>query len=123
MASAGNRTAMRMVDGMTASATSTGTPVNAGWLRALESTKPILNQPGRILPAIIDEVAERLPDAPALLCNRESMTYRALVERSNRSARWPLAQRLANGDVFCLPIPTPPPALTAPPCRPPLTPA
>src|SRR5260370_16218337 len=108
MASAGNRTAMRMVDGMTASATSTGTPVNAGWLRALESTKPILNQPGRILPAIIDEVAERLPDARARLGTRESMTYRALVERSNRYARWALAQHLAKGDVVCLLMPNRP---------------
>jgi len=104
---------MSMVDGMTASATSTGAPVNAPWLRALESTKPILNRPSRILPAIIDEVAERLPDAAALLCNRESMTYRALVERSNRYARWALRQHLAKGDVVCLLMPNRPEYMAA----------
>src|SRR5947199_3910729 len=86
----GNGTEMSMVDSITASATSTGTPMNAGWLRALELTKPILAQPSRILAAIIDAVAEGSPQAPALLSMGECMSYRALVERSNRYARWAL---------------------------------
>src|SRR5437868_3499441 len=90
----GNGTEMSMVDGMTASATSTGTPMNAGWLRALELTKPILAQPSRILPAIIDAVAEGSPQAPALLSMGECISYRALVERSNRYARWALRQHV-----------------------------
>ena len=34
------------------------------WLRALELTKPIASQPERILPAVIEEAAMRLGDAP-----------------------------------------------------------
>ncbi len=41
-------------------------------------------------------------DTPALLSDRECMTYRALAERSNQYARWALEQGLAKGDVVCL---------------------
>ena len=58
------------------------------WLRALELTAPIAQNRDRILPTVIEEVAARLGDAPALLSDQESLTYRALTERANQYARW-----------------------------------
>ena len=72
------------------------------WLRALELTAPIAKNPTRILPTVIDETAARMGDAPALLSDRESLTYRALAERSHQYSRWALDQELAKGDVVCL---------------------
>ncbi len=72
------------------------------WLRALELTAPIPRNRERILPTVIEELAARLGDAPALLSDRECLTYRELAERSNQYARWALEQGLAKGDVVCL---------------------
>jgi len=54
------------------------------WLRALELTAPIVRRPDRILPTVIEELAEKYGDAPALLSDGEGLTYRALAERSTR---------------------------------------
>src|ERR1700730_11675078 len=75
------------------------------WLRALELTAPIANNPERVFPAVIEELAETFGEAPALLSDRECLTYRALAERSNRYARWALDQGLAKGDAVCLLMP------------------
>ena len=60
------------------------------WVRALELTAPIASHPQRILPTVIEELAAQFGEAPALLSDRECLTYRALAERSNRYARWAL---------------------------------
>src|SRR5437773_10832161 len=78
------------------------------WLRALELTAPIANNPRRIFSTVIDKLAEKFGEAPALLSDRERLTYRALAERSNRYARWALDQGLAKGDAVCLFMPTRP---------------
>jgi fatty-acyl-CoA synthase len=72
------------------------------WLRALELTAPISRQRDRIFATVVEEAAARLGDAPALLSDRESLTYRALAKRANRYARWALDNGLAKGDVVCL---------------------
>ena len=72
------------------------------WVRALELTTPIVNHPQRILPTVIEERAEELGEAQALLSERECLTYRGLAQRSNRYARWALDQKLAKGDTVCL---------------------
>jgi fatty-acyl-CoA synthase len=72
------------------------------WLRALKLTAPIARNRDRIFPTLIDELAARLGDTPALLSDRECLTYRALAERSNQYARWALNQGLAKGDAVCL---------------------
>jgi fatty-acyl-CoA synthase len=72
------------------------------WLRALELTAPITRNRERVLPTVIQEVAARLGDAPALLSDRECLTYRGLAVRANQYARWALDQGLAKGDVVCL---------------------
>src|SRR3989442_6333916 len=79
-----------------------------GWLRALELTAPIVNNPYRILSTVIEDLAEKFGAAPALLSDRECLTYRALVERSNRYARWGVVQGLARGDTVCLFMPNRP---------------
>ena len=78
------------------------------WVRALERTAPIARNPQRILPAVIEELAGQFGDSPALLSDRESLTYRQLAERSNRWARWALEQGLEKGQAVGLLMPNRP---------------
>ena len=75
------------------------------WVRALERTAPLAQNPAQTFPVLIDSLAERFGSAPALLSDGESMTYLALAERSRRYARWALEQSLSPGDVVCLLMP------------------
>ena len=85
-----------------------GASVSRTWLRALELTAPIPRQRERVLPAVIDELGERLGDKPALLSDRECFTYSELAERARQYARWALAQGVAKGDVVALLMPNRP---------------
>jgi len=78
------------------------------WLRALEATAPIDAHPQRLLPVIIDDLARRRADAPALLSAGENFSYGALAARQNQYARWAVDQGLAQGDVVCLMMPNRP---------------
>jgi fatty-acyl-CoA synthase len=78
------------------------------WLRALAATAPITAHPERTLPALIEQLAEAHGDAPALLSDRESLTYRELSERANRYARWAIELGVAQGDTVCLMMPNRP---------------
>ena len=82
--------------------------VAKAWLRALEATAPIAAHPDRTLPTVIEALAETHGDAPALLSERESFSYRQLVARSNRYARWALQQGIAKGEAVCLMMPNRP---------------
>jgi fatty-acyl-CoA synthase len=73
-----------------------------GVMRTLQVTTPIARHPARTFADVVDDVASRHGDQPALLSGGESLTYRALVERSRRYARWALAQGLGKGDVVAL---------------------
>ena len=77
-------------------------------LRSLRRTAPIARHPGRILPFVVDELAQRFRDAPALLSARETFSYRTLAERTNKYARWALNQNLTKGNVVCLLMPNRP---------------
>ena len=77
------------------------TPARA-WLRALELTAPIARHRDRIFPTVIDELAEQHQDAPALLSERECLTYRQLATRTHQYARWALDQGIGKGDVVGL---------------------
>ena len=79
-----------------------------GALRALRYTTHIAKNPTRVFPQLIEELAEKYGDAPALLSDRESLSYRELGARSNRYARWALAQGIAKGDTVCLLMPNRP---------------
>src|SRR5258708_38231744 len=78
------------------------------WLRALAATAPIAAHPQRTLPALIEELAETFGDAPALLSDHESLTYRELAERASRYARWALELGVTQGDTVCLLMPNRP---------------
>jgi fatty-acyl-CoA synthase len=78
------------------------------WVRALEATAPIADNPRRILPSAIEELAQIHGEAEALISQRGTLTYRALVERSRRYARWALDQDLAKDQTVCLMMPNRP---------------
>ena len=75
------------------------------WVRALEMTAPIARNPAVTLPVLIDTLAESFGDAPALISEHQSLTFRGLAERSSQYARWALRQGLSFGDVVCLLMP------------------
>lgn len=79
-----------------------------GAVRTLRMTTPIAGNPSRVFPMVVDELAARYGDAPALLSDRERFSYRELAARSNRYARWALAQGIAKGDTVCLMMPNRP---------------
>jgi fatty-acyl-CoA synthase len=79
-----------------------------GALRTLKATTPIAKNPTRIFPVVVEDLAETYGDAPALLSERERLSYRELADRSNRYARWALAQGLGKGDTICLFMPNRP---------------
>ena len=72
------------------------------WVRALAMTAPIARNPRVTLPIRIDELAEKFDTAPALIGADETLSYRALAERSNRYARWALEHGAGAGRVVCL---------------------
>lgn len=75
---------------------------NRDWLRALQMTARIEDEPRRTLAVAFDDVAAMRGDATALLSARENFSFRELAERANRYARWALAHRLEKGDAVCL---------------------
>ncbi len=79
-----------------------------GALRALKMTTPIARNPTRLFPQVVSELADKYGDAPALLSDRESLSYRELVRRSNRYSRWALSHDLKKGDTVCLMMPNRP---------------
>jgi fatty-acyl-CoA synthase len=57
--------------------------VTRSWLRALELTVPIAKTPLRTFPTVIAELAQRFGNAPALIGEQESFSFRDLLDRSN----------------------------------------
>jgi acyl-CoA synthetase (AMP-forming)/AMP-acid ligase II len=78
------------------------------WVRALEAIAPIAANPHRLLPHIIEQLAQTQSDAPALLSAGETFSYGTLAARANRFARWALDQGLAKDDTVCLMMPNRP---------------
>jgi fatty-acyl-CoA synthase len=79
----------------------TGSALKA-WVRALERTAPITQQPTRTLPVVIDELADQFESSPALLSQDTVLSYRALSQATRRYARWALGRGLRSGDVVGL---------------------
>ncbi len=71
------------------------------WLRALELTARIDREPQRTLPKVIDELAARFGDAPALLSDHATLSFGELAGRVNAIARWTRAHGLG-GQTVCL---------------------
>jgi len=78
------------------------------WRRALEAVAPIAGNSNRTLHDAIEDVAQSHGDAKALISARDALTYRSLVGRSHRYARWALEEGLAKGDTVCLVMPNRP---------------
>jgi fatty-acyl-CoA synthase len=78
------------------------------WLRALELTAPIARNATRTFPVVIEELAERFEDSPALISDGETLSFRTLLDRSNRYARWAQANGVGKGDTVCLLMPNRP---------------
>jgi fatty-acyl-CoA synthase len=97
-----------MIDLQTRAPAGTKASAAKAWLRAIELTAPIARNRTRTFSKVIEDLAVRPGDAPALLSDRESLTYRALAERSNRYARWALEQGLGKGEAVCLLMPNRP---------------
>jgi fatty-acyl-CoA synthase len=78
------------------------------WLRALERTAKIEEQPFRIFPAVIEELGARFGDAPALVGPDDSFSYAQLAARANQVSRWALAEGISKSDTVCLLLPNSP---------------
>lgn len=85
-----------------------GSSISQAWLRALERTAPIVHNPERIFPTVIEDLARESGERPALLSERECLTYRELAQRSNRYARWALDQGIGGGQAVALFMPNRP---------------
>ena len=83
------------------------TPARA-WMRALEATARAGADPTRTLPAVIGELGQKLGDRPALLSDRETMSFATLAQRINLYSRWALAEGIKPGDSVCLLMPNRP---------------
>ncbi len=84
-----------------------------GALRALRMTTPIAKNPTRVFPTVIQDLADKYGDAPALISDRERLSYRTLAERANRYARWARRENLAKGATVCLMMPNRPEYMAA----------
>jgi hypothetical protein len=65
------------------------------WLRAFEATARFGEDPSRIFPTVIGELAHRYADKAALLSKRETLPFATLAARMNRYSRWALALGIA----------------------------
>lgn len=84
-----------------------------GAWRALSRTMHIQRNPTRIFPNVLEELAVKYGDAPALISDRETFTYAQLFVRSNRYSRWALREGVQKGDAICLLMPNRPDYLAA----------
>jgi fatty-acyl-CoA synthase len=76
--------------------------VAKAWLKAIELTSRIEASPGRLFADLVEDWSLRQPDRPALVSDNETLSYRALAERSNRYARWAVRAGIRTGDTICL---------------------
>ncbi len=72
------------------------------WVRALDAIKILQDEPGATLPGMLDTLADRYGDLPALLGDGEALTYADLAAYVNRTARWAVSEGLGAGHVVCL---------------------
>jgi fatty-acyl-CoA synthase len=83
------------------------TPARA-WMRALEATARAADDPRRTLPIVVGELGRTFGDRPALLSDRETMSFAALAQRMNGYSRWAIAEGVKPGVSVCLLMPNRP---------------
>jgi fatty-acyl-CoA synthase len=74
------------------------------WIRALDHTKFLNDEPAITLAALIDDCADTHGDCAALLGEGEQFSYQELAARSNQYARWAVSQGLNVGDGSVVPL-------------------
>jgi len=75
------------------------------WLRALQRTAAIAEDPTLTMPVLIERLGLKFGAAPALLSTDGSLSYQGLAARCRQYARWALSSGLAAGDVVALFMP------------------
>ena len=80
----------------------------AGLVRVVRATKLVTSRPDRTLGDHLAEWAEKHGDKPALVDDRESLSYRTLDARANAYARWARSKGLVQGDAVALLMPNRP---------------
>src|ERR1700744_1645098 len=83
------------------------------WLKAIERTSRIENDPRRLFADIVEDFAARQPLHPALLSDTVTLSYAELAQRINRYARWALQAGIKRGDTVCLFLPSCPDYIAA----------
>jgi fatty-acyl-CoA synthase len=79
-----------------------------GVLRTLAKVTPVARNPQRTFPDVAEALAERHGDRPALVSERESLSYRQYNARANRYARWAKSHGIEKGDCVALMMPNRP---------------
>ena len=74
-------------------------------MRTLAHVIPLARNRTRTLPVLIEELAARYGDRPALISQHETLTYAGYNAWANRYARWAIANGLKKGDTVCLLMP------------------
>jgi fatty-acyl-CoA synthase len=75
------------------------------WIRALQRTATIEQDPSLTMPLLIDRLALEFGGSAALVSSDGSLSYLALAARTHQYARWALARGLRAGDVAALFMP------------------
>ena len=73
-----------------------------GALAALRNTKGLAKAPEVTTRELVERLAARFGDRPALLSDRENFTYRHLNARANQYARWARSVGVGRGDTVAL---------------------
>jgi fatty-acyl-CoA synthase len=79
-----------------------------GAMRAVKKSGAIMKNPDRTFRDIVEELAAKHGDKPALISDREGLSYAQWNGRANRYARWMQAQGLRKGDAVALFMPNRP---------------
>jgi fatty-acyl-CoA synthase len=84
------------------------TGATQAWVRALKLTAELTADAERTLAAVLDELALRHGDAPALLSAEAGLSFAELAGRARRYTRWARTQGWGAGDVVALLAPNQP---------------
>src|SRR5471032_1245123 len=82
--------------------------VTQDWVRALTTTRQLLELPEPTLGAVVQTAAATRGAAPALIGCDETLAYAGLAARANRYARWALGEGVAAGETVALLMPNRP---------------
>src|SRR5690606_3156315 len=73
--------------------------------RTLRRIIPLAHKTTLVLPDVVEGLAARHGERPALVSETETLSYAGLDARANRYARWAMANGVGKGDTVCLLMP------------------